>query len=167
MTPKEFVITLLPYAKKAEEKTGISAIFTLGQAAIESGWGKAAPGHAYFGIKDTDGINQNEQLLKTTEYSKRADLKFPEIISITPVIRNGQKYFRYVVKDYFRKYDSPASCFEDHARFFLTNPRYAKALIVKSDPREFAKAIALAGYATAPDYATLLTSVISTIEKHI
>ena len=48
----------------------------------------------FFGVKDTDGINGNEQLITTTEYSRRNDLKFPEVISVTPVVKNGQKYYK-------------------------------------------------------------------------
>jgi len=165
MEPKEFVKTYFPYARQTEEKTGISSIAILAQAALESGWGKSAPGNMFFGIKDTDGVNGNEQLLTTTEYSRRSDLTFPEIISVEPVIRNGQKYFKYKVKDYFRKYDTPEACFTDHTKFFFQNKRYATALIVKSDPYKFIDEIAKAGYATTPDYASNLKLVAKMIEK--
>lgn len=167
MTPKQFVNAFLADAKTAELDSGISAIAILAQAAIESGWGKAAPGFSFFGVKDSDGVNGNEQLVTTTEYSRRADLKFPEIISITPVIRNGQKFFKYKVKDYFRKYNSPAESFADHGKFFLANKRYAEALKVKSDPYKFIDAVADAGYATDPNYKTTLHSIIKTIESNI
>ena len=165
MTPREFVTSFLPFARQTEIKTGISAIAILAQAALESGWAKAAIGNSFFGVKDTDGINGNEQLLTTTEYSRRSDLKFPEIISVEPVIRNGQKYFKYVVKDYFRKYDTPEDCFNDHVQFFFRNPRYSKALTVRSDTNRFIEEIALAGYATDPNYATVLKSVARSVER--
>lgn len=165
MEPKEFVKTYFPYARQTEEKTGISSIAILAQAALESGWGKSAPGNMFFGVKDTDGVNGNEQLLTTTEYSRRSDLTFPEIISVEPVVRNGQKYFKYKVKDYFRKYETPEQCFTDHVNFFFQNPRYSTALAVKSDPYQFIDEIAKAGYATAPDYAELLKSVARSVEN--
>jgi flagellum-specific peptidoglycan hydrolase FlgJ len=167
MKPKEFVEKYYPFAKKAESKTGISAIVILAQGAVESGWGKFAPGNMIFGIKDTDGINGNEQLITTTEYSQSANLKFPEIISITPVIRNGQKYFKYKIKDYFRKYDTPEQSFIDHGNFFIKNKRYAKALLVKNDPYKFIDAVAKAGYATMPGYAKILKSIARLVEKNI
>lgn len=167
MKPQDFVKAFLPFAKQTETKTGISAIAILAQAALESGWGKAAPGNMFFGVKDTDGLNGNEQLLTTTEFSRRADLKFPVIISVTPVIKNGQKYFKYIVKDYFRKYKTPEECFTDHTNFFFKNSRYKTALTVKSDPYKFIDEIAKAGYATAPEYAATLKAVAKTIEKFV
>lgn len=167
MKPKDFVARFHAEALKTQQATGISAIVVLAQAALESGWGEAAPGNMFFGVKDSDGINGNEQLLLTTEYLRTATAKFPVIISITPVIRNGQKYFRYRVKDYFRKFDTPADSFTDHARFFFRNLRYAKALEVKADPEAFADAIAKAGYGTDLDYAASLKGTIQTIKKNI
>lgn len=167
MKPQLFVEKYLPHAKRVEEKTGLSAIATLTQAALESAWGGVAPGNMFFGVKDTDGINGNEQLLTTTEYSSRVDLKFPVILSVTPVMKNGRKMFKYRIKDYFRKYNSPEECFNDHAQFFFKNKRYAKALEVKHDYNRFFEEIAKAGYATDPNYAATLKAVSKSIVKHI
>lgn len=166
MKPHLFIKKYMPYALITEKKTGIHHEAILTQAAGESAWGEVAPGNMFFGVKDTDGINGNEQLLITTEYSRRQDLKFPEIISVTPVLRNGVKMFKYKVKDYFRKYESPEECFTDHAKFFLNNVRYATALKYKADPERFLIEVAKAGYATAPDYAKFLVSVLKTIQKN-
>lgn len=166
MNQTEFILLHYPNACATETKTGISAVAILAQAALESGWGKAAPGNMFFGVKDTDGVNGNEQLLTTTEYSRRIDLRFPHILSVTPVVRNGQKWYKYVVKDYFRKYDTAEDCFTDHAKFFLRNRRYAKAVKYGADTYKFIEAIAEAGYATDPSYAEklkLIAKRISTI----
>ena len=77
---------------------------------------------------------------------------------------NGK--YKYEVKDWFRKYDTPEECFTDHAEFFFRNKRYAKALLVKADPYKFAEEVAKAGYATAPNYAKILKDVIQTIENN-
>ena len=167
MKPSEFVHQYLPYARETERKTGISAIFTLAQAAIESGWGESAPGNNFFGLKDRDGVNGNEQLLVTTEYSRRNDLQFPVILSVKPILLNGQKYFKYRVKDYFRVYADPGECFDDHAAFFYKNPRYRLALGVVHDPVQMAIQVAKAGYATDPAYADTLIRVIRMVEKEI
>jgi flagellar protein FlgJ len=160
----DFVKKLLPFAKQTQEKTGIDARFILAQAALETGWGKSVTGNMYFGIKDTDGVNGNEQLLRTTEVLKNPDVKFPEVISITK--RPDGKY-NYVVKTWFRKYDTAEGSFTDHACFFFTYNRYKSALLVKNDPYHFAEEIANAGYATGVNYAATLKSLISTIEKLI
>jgi len=167
MTPKLFVQTYYPHAMEVQKRTGISAVAILTQAALESAWGRVAPGFMFFGVKDTDGINGNEQLLTTTEYSSRANLKFPVILSITPVLRNGRKMFKYKVKDYFRKYKTPEECFNDHAQFFFKNKRYSEALKFKGESNRFFEEIAKAGYATDPNYASTLKTVSKTILKHI
>lgn len=167
MTPQEFVDTYLPHAKSVETKTGISAIAILAQAALESGWGQRAVGNALFGIKDTDGLNGNEQLVTTTEYLSRPDIKFPKILSITPVVKQGKTMFKYIVQDYFRKYDSPEDSLNDHAKFIIENKRYGRALEVKSNPYSFVKELAKAGYATDPNYANLLVQMIDSVKKRI
>lgn len=161
---KKFVTDLRPFAIQTQNKTGIAADFILAQAALESGWGKSAPGNMYFGVKDTDGINGNEQLLATTEFSRNPNLKFPVILSVTKEIRKGVEWFRYRVRDYFRKYKTPEESFTDHAQFFLKNRRYREALKVRNDPYAFAAEVAKAGYATDPDYVKKLHSIIKEIQ---
>lgn len=167
MIPKLFVQKYLPFALLTEKKTGISAIAILAQAAVESGWGDVAPGNMFFGVKDTDGLNGNEQLLTTTEYHSDASHKYPQVLGITSVVLNGKRMFKYRIKDWFRKYTTPEESFTAHAQFFLKNPRYKEALKVGKDPYQFVMEISKAGYATDPNYATLLNSVINTIKKNI
>lgn len=164
MLPKDFVSAYFPFALETQRKTGISAVAILAQAALESGWGERAPGNMFFGVKDSDGHNGNEQLVRTVEYLSRPDAKFPEVISVTKV---GPRRWKYIVKDYFRKYDSPEGSFTHHAELFLKAPRYAKALSVGANPYAFFREIAAAGYATAPDYFKVLTAVARMIEKFL
>lgn len=167
MKPELFVKKYLADAKASEKDTGIPALATLVQAAIESAWGDVAPGNMFFGVKDTDGLNGNEQLITTTEYHTSMNVKYPVVISITPVVKAGKKMFRYKVKDYFRKYDTPRESFTQHGRFFLENKRYAKALAVKHDPDLFLAEVAKAGYATDPSYADTLKKVARLIEPYL
>jgi flagellar protein FlgJ len=167
MNPEQFVKINLPHALRVESKTGILAVATLTQAALESAWGDVAPGNMFFGVKDTDGINGNEQLITTTEYTRSANNPMPVAISSTPILRNGVKMFKHKGKDYFRKYATPEDCFNDHAQFFLKNKRYAKALSVKNDYNKFFEEIAKAGYATDPNYADTLKAVSKSIVKFI
>src|SRR4051812_32403403 len=108
MTPQLFIQTYYSQAYKCWQDTGIHPVATLTQAALESGWGDHAPGNMFFGVKDTDGINGNEQLVETVEYSRVANAPFPRIKYMTPCTIQGQKYFKYIIMDYFRKYDTPA-----------------------------------------------------------
>lgn len=167
MKPKAYVDKYHSHAKRTQAKTGISATAILAQGALESAWGDVAPGNMLFGVKDTDGINGNEQLITTTEYTRSAKNPMPFPISSVPVIRNGIKMFKHRGKDYFRKYTSPEESFTDHAMFFIQNKRYAKALLVKSDTYKFIDEIAAAGYATDPDYAKNLKAVAKMIDKLI
>lgn len=165
MTPNDFVKAYYKYAKQTQDKTGIDARFILAQAALETGWGKSAPGNMFFGVKSNTATPMNKkQLLTTREVLKTNSVKFPEIISIKS---RPDGRFDYVVKDWFRKYDTPEESFTDHANFFFENKRYSNAIIVKSDPYKFAEEIAKAGYATAPNYANSLKAVIKTVEKYI
>lgn len=165
MKPSEFVQTYLEYAQDTEAYTGISAVFTLAQAALESGWGKSAIGYNFFGIKAKSNTPDNKrQLFTTKEVLNHPNASFPQVISVTK--RSDGKYL-YVVKDWFRKYDSPEESFTDHAKFFLENKRYAKALEYKSDPNRFAEEISKAGYATATNYSSVLKKVIRTIENNM
>lgn len=169
MTQKDFIKTYKPFALESERKTGISVIFILAQAGLESAWGKSPIGNNFFGIKVPKSLvsstpKEKKQLLRTTEVlsSPNEKSKFPEVISITK--RTDGKYL-YVVRDWFMKYANPEECFTDHANFFFRNKRYAKALEVKADPYKFAEEIAEAGYATAPNYAESLKTLIKEIEK--
>jgi len=167
MTPKQFVSANLADAKICESATGIHYVATLTQAALESGWGKYAPGNMFFGIKDTDGVNGNEQLITTTEYTRSSKNPMPVFISTTPVIKNGVKMFKHIGKDYFRKYNTPADSFKDHSRFFFENKRYANALKVRGDYNKFFEELQKAGYATDPNYANTLKAVAKTVIKNL
>ena len=163
MRPIDFVKKYKPNALAAEKNTGMSWVANLAQAAWESGWGGHAPGNNFFGVKDSDGINGNEQLLTTTEYSKSNTLKFPQVISV--IWEPAKKMWKYRVKDWFRKYPDVSEIFTEHANWFKARPRYAKAWEVRTDPYRFIDEIAKAGYATDPNYAANLKKICKTIEK--
>ncbi len=163
MTPEEFVKIYTPSAKAVQIKKGFHYLILMAAAAQESFWGAKAVGNNFFGIKDTDGINGNEQLITTTEYSTSSKLKFPVILKI---IRLGTR-FKYTIKDYFRKYSSAELSFIDYCNFFERNPRYAKALQFKMDPPKFFEEIQKAGYATDPNYAANLKAVMNSVIKRL
>ena len=60
----------------------------------------------------------------------------------------------------WRKYTSWLESINDHAKFFAVNPRYRLAMTGKRTGEDFAKQIALAGYATDPRYADKVCQII-------
>lgn len=162
MKPTDFKKWLLPGATLTETKYGIPHLFIIAQAALESGWGEHAPGNMLFGVKDHDGLNGNEQLITTTEFLPTPSAKFPEVMSVVQIM--GKKLWKYIVKDWFRKYNTVDDSLNDHAMVLMAT-RYKPAFQFKNDPYKFADAIALAGYATDPDYAGKIKSIIKMIER--
>jgi flagellar protein FlgJ len=134
------------HAEEASRATGIPAKFMLGQAALETGWGKreiisrdGSSSHNLFGIKAT------------------ADWKGKVTEAVTTEYVNG-KAQRKVEK--FRAYDSYADSFKDYAQLITNNKRYEKVLASAGDASTFAQGLQKAGYATDPNYAAKLTKII-------
>ena len=164
MTPEDFIKLYYPEALKEQKRSGFHFLIPLTQGSLESDWGNKVTGaNNFFGIKDTDGVNGNEELVTTTEYMSTDKAKFPVILKI---IKAGNK-FKYTVKDYFRKYPSASLAFQEHTNFFLKNPRYATAIQFKNNPSRFFEEISKAGYATAPNYADTLKSVMKSVIKRL
>jgi peptidoglycan hydrolase FlgJ len=135
------------HAEEASRTTGIPAKFMLGQAALESGWGKreiratdGSTSHNLFGIKATGGWKGRVVEAVTTEYV------------------NGVPQKRI---EKFRAYDSYADSFRDYASLLRNNPRYESVLANASDVNSFAQGLQRAGYATDPEYAAKLTRIIT------
>ena len=128
----EYIAKVTPIAQQVERVFGIPYPVTIAVSALETGWGRYVKGNNYFGIKGEG------QSFKTHEFIQ------------------GEKV---QVVDSFRKYSSLEESFLDFGRFLNQNPRYALALQEK-DPERFAKALQAAGYATDPEYADKLISII-------
>jgi flagellar protein FlgJ len=134
-------------AEAASRATGIPAKFMLGQAALESGWGKreiknadGSASHNLFGIKAGPGWKGKVATAVTTEYV------------------NGVPQTRV---EKFRAYDSYADGFKDYAKLLSNNPRYEKVLASAGDASSFARGLQQAGYATDPLYAAKLSRIIT------
>lgn len=141
MKPDDFLDQLLPAALSCQRSAGIPASFTLAQAALESAWGEsrlARDGHNLFGVK--------------------ADASWhgPTVEMNTGEIIGGQ---RVMVPAKWRAYPTWLDCLNDRAKFFLTNPRYAKCFAEKTG-EGWARAVPAAGYCTDPAYAAKLIEII-------
>lgn len=143
---QEFTRKLGVHAELASQGTGIPAKFMLGQAALESGWGKheikaldGSSSHNVFGIKASGNWKGRTVEALTTEYV------------------NGVAYQKV---EKFRAYDNYGDAFKDYAKLIQNNPRYQSVLQNGGDATQFAHALQKAGYATDPQYAQKLTKVI-------
>lgn len=147
---ESFVQRLLPHAQAASASSGIPAHFMMGQAALETGWGRAeirgADGqnsHNLFGIKAGGSWSGRTVDIVTTEYV------------------NGKPQKQV---DTFRAYDSYADSFRDYASLLQGNARYQNVVAAGHSAAGFAQGLQQAGYATDPKYAQKLMSVIRLVE---
>ena len=134
-----FILRLVPGAQESQRLNGVPTSVTLAQAILETYWGSsflAREANNYFGIK---------------AYAKPGSAGVVWIDAWE--VENGQNVNR---QEPFRKYADPGESLVDHGRFFIENSRYAHALKAGDDPREFARRINAAGYATDPAYANKL-----------
>ncbi|MDN7812309.1 flagellar assembly peptidoglycan hydrolase FlgJ [Burkholderia gladioli] len=144
-----FVGKVADAAQAASSATGIPARFIVGQAALESGWGKreirgrdGSSSYNVFGIKATKNWTGRTVSAVTTEYV------------------GGQP--RRVVAQ-FRAYDSYEHAMTDYASMLKNNPRYAGVVNASTTPEKFATGMQRAGYATDPHYAKKLISILRQI----
>lgn len=143
---KDFVSRMRNHAEEAARALGVPAHFIVGQAALETGWGKHE-------IKAADGTNSRNLFgIKAggNWTGKTVDVLTTEYINGVP---------RKLV-DKFRAYDSYADSFRDYANLIGRNTRYAGAAQAGADAGQFARGLARGGYATDPRYAEKLTQVI-------
>ena len=146
---QDFTQRILPHAREASAQTGIPAQFMVGQAALESGWGRGeirgADGQQsfnLFGIKAGGNWKGRSVAVTTTEY---VDGKPQRTVAA------------------FRAYDSYADAFRDYANVLRANPRYQNVIAQGQDAAGFAQGLQRAGYATDPNYAQKLMNVIRQI----
>lgn len=144
-----FKVEMQSHAKDASKMSGIPLEIMIGQAALETGWGKYQITHAdgtssfnLFGIKANNNWSGKVVEATTTEYI------------------NGVKQKRI---EKFRAYDSYAESFQDFANLIKNNPRYHNVIANLDNINQFALAMKQAGYATDPEYAKKLTSVIQKV----
>jgi len=141
MKPNDFIAAIALAAQVSMRTTHIPASFVIAEGALESGWGASAlarEGCNLFGVKADPSWKGDILTMRTRE------------------CLHGKWI---IIPARWRKYGSWGACIADHAAFLLDNPRY-KPAFEHADGEGFARAVAAAGYATDPQYATKLIEVI-------
>ncbi|CAI0751434.1 flagellar assembly peptidoglycan hydrolase FlgJ [Serratia quinivorans] len=145
-----FVARLSVPARVASQQSGIPHQLIVAQAALESGWGQreiptanGSPSYNLFGIKAGSSWSGPVTEVTTTEF-EQGDAK--------------------KIKAQFRVYGSYVEAIADYVKLLTNNPRYAEVANARS-PEQAAHALQKAGYATDPQYANKLVSVIQQMKN--
>ncbi|ASZ07841.1 MULTISPECIES: glycoside hydrolase family 73 protein [Enterococcus] len=143
---QEFIQQLVPHAQELQNAYGILPSIILGQAILESNWGKSTLASEYknlFGIKAYG--DQEKVSLETKEYVNEAWI---------------------TIQGEFRVYHSWEESMDDHTQLFIQgvdwNPALYERVITASNYQEASQALQDAGYATDPTYAQKIIQVIET-----
>ena len=147
-SPEAYIREVWNHAVQAGQRIGLDPNVLVAQSALETGWGRkviqAADGRSsfnLFGIKAGGQWAGETASVNTVEY------------------RDG---LASIERASFRVYDSVAASFEDYVDFLSANPRYQSALEKAADGREFVRELQGAGYATDPEYADKIISILDT-----
>jgi flagellar protein FlgJ len=145
-----FVARLSTPARVVSQQSGIPHQLIVAQAALESGWGQreipaadGSPSYNLFGIKAGGSWVGPVTEITTTEFEQGAAKK---------------------IKAKFRVYGSYVEAMADYVKLLTNNPRYAGVANARS-PEQAAQALQQAGYATDPQYASKLVSVIQQMKN--
>lgn len=136
----EFVQAMAPHAQQVSQQTGLDPRLVIAQGALESGWGKSAPGNNFFGIKSHG--QPGGQTLPTSE------------------VVNGQPVR---INDSFRQYGGMGESAQGYADFLQKNKRYQPMLGAQGMEAQIA-ALGKSGYATDPNYASKVASIARSLQ---
>lgn len=142
-----FIRGLVPAAQDNERATGIPASVAIGQAALETGWGRSsmaqAPINSYFSIKCTSTPSPYQNgcvAIDSYEYDSL-----------------GNKTLK---TSNFRTYATVGDSVLDYGRLLSTASRYKPAFAYTDDADQFIREVHKAGYATDPSYADTVIGIM-------
>jgi flagellar protein FlgJ len=145
-TQEEFLTKMKPYAEKAAAELNVGTDVLLAQAALETGWGKHL-------IHDTQGNNTfNIFNIKATSWQGK---------SVAVNTLENKQGVTQQERANFRQYDGYAQSFADYVALIKNSARYKNALAAGDDSKAYAEALQKAGYATDPDYANKIKSLLN------
>lgn len=139
-----FIDAIKPYATWAAQTLGVAPEALMAQAALETGWGKhivrddAGSSFNLFNIKAGSAWPGDTVEVNTTEYI------------------DGEVH---TVAAPFRRYGSLQESFVDYIAL-MQKPRYQQALAQGTDANAYVEQLQSAGYATDPEYANKLKSIM-------
>ncbi|MCP4188348.1 MAG: flagellar assembly peptidoglycan hydrolase FlgJ [Gammaproteobacteria bacterium] len=141
-----FVTDIWPQAQRAANTLGVSTQLLVAQSALETGWGKhvmtrpdGSSAFNLFGIKAGNGWHGNSVTKPTLEF------------------RDGVMQTEMA---HFRAYASAEDSLDDYVHFIQSNSRYQNALNHGGDDGFYLREIHRAGYATDPNYANKILSIM-------
>lgn len=141
-----FIRALVGAARQNQTDTGIPASVAIGQAALETGWGRSKmaqpPINSYFSIKcgASTPFSNGCVNIESYEYDK-----------------SGNKYLEV---SSFRTYETVGHSLRDYGRLLSSASRYKPAFQHEGDPDAFIRAVHKAGYATDPNYSDIVISIM-------
>lgn len=144
-TTAGFIAMTVKPAQASMRADKVPASVTIAQAILESGWGRSSLNrydHNFFGMKcfgSPGAIALGCRYYGTTECGPSGC---------------------YSTTDTFRAYRNDTDSYVDHGRALATLPRYRAAFAYTNNPDQFAREIHKAGYATDPNYANSLISLM-------
>lgn len=145
---QQFIERLAPHAQELQDGYGVLPSIILGQAILESNWGKSTLASKYnnlFGIKAYGD-------------QKKVSLETKEFVNEEWITIQGD----------FKVYDSWEQSMDDHTQLFVQgvdwNPALYEKVITATNYQEAAQALQEAGYATDPGYAQKIIQVIETYQ---
>ena len=145
-SPQAFIDYMMPRARPAADKLGVSPQLLVAQAALETGWGnkissnsRGESSHNLFGIKADKRWSGKQVQVSTLEF------------------RDGLMQREQAA---FRAYDSFQQSFEDYVDFVQHNSRYEKAMEHAGDSSHYIKGLQQAGYASDPAYAEKVLNIM-------
>jgi hypothetical protein len=133
----DFLNKYLSYAQGVTAATGINTDVVLAQAALESNWGRSTPGNNFFGIKGPGSTQTTMEFI-------------------------GGKWVQ--IKAAFSGYASAADSFTGYSSFINKYNRYKPVKEAVGSEAQI-NALAASGYATDPNYAGKLTSIVGRIQR--
>jgi len=141
-----FVNQVWPHALEAAQAAGLRPQFVLGQAALETGWGRHE-------LRTADGQSAHNLF----RIKAGADWTGPVVEKAVTEYVNGSPA-RVMQK--FRVYESYGEGLRDYAKMLRDNPRYSK-VVGQANAAGYADVLQRGGYATDPAYADKLVRVIN------